>query len=44
MDKRTAEMIANELRIEVANNPLHFGSVEIEVVDTVGAGWMVQIY
>lgn len=44
MDKETAELIAESVRKDIANNPLHFKDVEVEVVDTIGVGWKVEIY
>lgn len=44
MDKETAELIAENVRKDIANNPLHFGDPEVEVVETIGVGWKVEIY
>ena len=44
MDKPTAELIAESVRKDIANNPLHFGDAEVEVLQTIGVGWKVEIY
>lgn len=44
MDKSTAELMAESVRKDIADNPLHFGNAEVEVVDTIGVGWKVEIF
>ena len=44
MNRETAERLANEIRKDIEENPLHYGDVEVEVTDTIGVGWMVQVY
>ena len=44
MDKETAELMAKELRHDIERHKLHWGDLEVEVVETSGVGWMVQVY
>jgi len=44
MNEEIANMMAEWIRRDIDNNQLHYGDVEVCVVETVGCGWMVQIY